>query len=42
MEYILKDDQEKVIKYLETLSGKDTRVDFVLDNGAWRHLLPLH
>ena len=34
MEYILKDDQEQAIKYLESLSGKDTRVDFVLDNGV--------
>jgi damage-control phosphatase, subfamily III len=33
-EYILKDDQDQVIKYLESLQGKDAQVDFVLDNGA--------
>ncbi|KIP06641.1 hypothetical protein PHLGIDRAFT_514562, partial [Phlebiopsis gigantea 11061_1 CR5-6] len=34
-EFILKDDQEQVIQYLETLSGKDARVDFVLDNAGF-------
>lgn len=33
LEYILKDDQDKVISYLESLKDKDARVDFVLDNG---------
>ena len=33
LEYILKDDQDKVISYLESLEGQDARVDFVLDNG---------
>ncbi|EKM52419.1 uncharacterized protein PHACADRAFT_260786 [Phanerochaete carnosa HHB-10118-sp] len=34
-EFILKDDQDKVIKYLEDLKGKDARVDFVLDNAGF-------
>lgn len=34
LEYILKDDQDKVISYLESLKDKDARVDFVLDNGV--------
>ena len=35
-EYILKDDQEKVWQHLTSLAGKeDSRVDFVLDNGAF-------
>ncbi|GJE89042.1 protein-glutamate O-methyltransferase family protein [Phanerochaete sordida] len=34
-EFILKDDQDKVIKYLENLKGKDARVDFVLDNAGF-------
>lgn len=33
LEYILKDDQDKVISHLESLKDKDARVDFVLDNG---------
>ncbi|KAI0799597.1 hypothetical protein BC629DRAFT_1497088 [Irpex lacteus] len=35
LEYILKDDQDKVISYLESLKDKDARVDFVLDNGLF-------
>ena len=35
-EYILRDDQEKVWQHLTSLAGKpDSRVDFVLDNGAF-------
>lgn len=33
-EFILKDDQDQVIKYLENLGGSESRVDFVLDNGT--------
>ena len=33
-EFILKDDQDQVIKYLESLGGSESRVDFVLDNGT--------
>ena len=38
-EYILKDDQEDVWHHLQSLQGKDARVDFVLDNGE---LIPSH
>ncbi len=38
LEYILKDDQDKVISYLESLKDKDARVDFVLDNGVYRSI----
>lgn len=35
-EFILKDDQEKVWQHLASLAGKkDSRVDFVLDNGTF-------
>lgn len=34
-EYILKDDQEAVWHHLQSLQGKDARVDFVLDNGEF-------
>ncbi|KAI0632878.1 DUF89 domain-containing protein [Trametes polyzona] len=35
-EYILRDDQEKVWQHLTSLAGKkDSRVDFVLDNGGF-------
>ena len=30
--FILKDDQDKVWQYIQSLEGKDARVDFVLDN----------
>lgn len=33
LEFILKDDQDKVVSHLESLRDQDARVDFVLDNG---------
>jgi damage-control phosphatase, subfamily III len=35
LKYILKDDQDLVISYLESLTDHDARVDFVLDNGTY-------
>ncbi|KAI0086103.1 DUF89 domain-containing protein [Irpex rosettiformis] len=35
LEFILKDDQDRVISYLESLKDKDARVDFVLDNAGF-------
>lgn len=34
-QYILKDDQDKVISYLQSLTSQDSRVDFVLDNAGF-------
>ena len=33
-QYILRDDQEKVWSHLTSQANKDSRVDFVLDNGS--------
>ncbi|KAI0339174.1 DUF89 domain-containing protein [Trametopsis cervina] len=35
LKYILKDDQDEVISYLESLQGQDAKVDFVLDNAGF-------
>ncbi|KAI0684695.1 DUF89 domain-containing protein [Cytidiella melzeri] len=35
LRYILKDDQDRVIAYLESLTEKDARIDFVLDNAGF-------
>ena len=43
LKFILKDDQDEVISYLESLKDRDARVDFVLDNGMYAcHLARAH
>jgi hypothetical protein len=39
--FILKDDQGAVWSYIMTLANQGKRLDFVLDNGTFRHILLL-
>lgn len=41
LQFILKDDQDQVISYLESLKGGNARVDFVLDNGTQVYVIGL-